>query len=153
MSVYIVINPWWPFIGTTSDGIVTCMCCGKGALDINCTYCHWGESIKLAAEDKNFRLKRRSDGMLCLDPQHAHYYQIQTQLFVCDVEYCDFCLCTFTGDESGLHIEHVYKDTCLWSDCVARAKFFFWNLYSSRVAQKMVYKAKKPENLHTFLKQ
>ena len=77
---------------------------------------------------------------------------IQTQLFVCDVEYCDFCLCTFTGDESGLHIEHVYKDTCLWSDCVARAKFFlepvFFPSYSENGIQ-----GQTPEKLHTFLKQ
>ena len=31
----LVINPKWPFIGASPDGVVSCQCCGKGALEIN----------------------------------------------------------------------------------------------------------------------
>ena len=119
------------------------MCCGRGTLEIKCSYSHRGESVELASEDKNFCLKRASDGMLHLDPKHAYYYQIQTQIFVCDVEYCDFCLCTFNGDESGLHIERVYKDTSLWNDCVERAESFFRTCILPELLGKTVYKVKQ----------
>ena len=31
----LVINPQWPFIGASPDGIINCTCCGKGVLEIN----------------------------------------------------------------------------------------------------------------------
>ena len=53
--------------------------------------------------------------------------QVQTQIFVCDVEYCDFCVCTFSGDEeSTIHIERIYRNNKFWKDhCVPKAKAFF----------------------------
>ena len=87
----LVLNPKWPHIGASPDGIVWCECCGRGALEIKCPYCHQGESIdKAATHDKKFCLKK-IDGSLSLDKTHAYYYQVQTQMFVCDVSYCEFC--------------------------------------------------------------
>ena len=36
----LVINPQWPFIGASPDGVVECKCCGKGVLEIKCPYSH-----------------------------------------------------------------------------------------------------------------
>ena len=78
-------------MGASPDGIISCTCCGKGTLEIKCPYCHRGESVTDAAyEDHKFCLQLNSDGSLHLDHTHAYYYQVQTQLFVSDVEYCDF---------------------------------------------------------------
>ena len=83
----------WPFIGASPDGIITCECCPKGVLEVKCPYCHCDETIKAAAvNDKKFCLKVE-DGVLHLDHSHAYYYQVQTQIFVCNVTYCDFCVC------------------------------------------------------------
>ena len=122
----LVINPKWPFIGASPDGVVSCQCCGKGSLEIKCPYCHRGESIEDAAShDKNFCLKNTVNG-LALDQSHAYYYQVQTQLFVMNVEYCDFCVCTFTDNLSdGLHIERISKDFEFWNDCTKKAETFF----------------------------
>jgi len=40
---------------------------------------------------------------------HSYYYQVQTQMFVCDTQYLDFCVCTFAsdGDEENVHIERL----------------------------------------------
>ena len=56
-----------------------------------------------------------------------YYYQIQTQLFVCDVEHCDFCVCTFadSGGESAMHIECIHKNCQFWTNCVETAKTYF----------------------------
>ncbi len=45
----LLINPHWPFIGASPDGIVCCTCCGKGTLEIKCPYCHKGDSVQSAA--------------------------------------------------------------------------------------------------------
>ena len=42
-----IINPEWLFIGTTSDGMVSCDCCGKGVLEIKCPYCKKVRVLKL----------------------------------------------------------------------------------------------------------
>ena len=38
-------------------------------------------------------LLQNEDG-LELDRTHAYYYQVQTQIFIAKVDYCDFCVCT-----------------------------------------------------------
>lgn len=65
--------------------------------------------------------------MLKLDNSHAYYYQIQTQLFVCDLNYCDFCICTFVEDheEDSLHVERIYKNQRFWEECLPKAEYFF----------------------------
>lgn len=122
----LVLNPKWPYIGASPDGIISCECCGRGTLEIKCPYCHQGESIDTAAtHDKAFCLKK-IDGSLSLDKKHAYYYQVQTQIFVCNVSYCDFCVCTFTSEpESGLYIERIYQDTSFWEECSSKAEHFF----------------------------
>ena len=122
-----VINPAWPYIGATPDGIVSCTCCGRGVLEIKCPYCHKGEDIEYAAaQDKKFCLRPSSDGPLHLHKAHAYFYQVQSQLFVCGVEYCDFCVCTFTDDvQSTIHIERITGDHVFWDDCMLKAQHFF----------------------------
>ena len=108
----LVINPQWPYIGASPDGIVECMCHGKCVLEIKCSYSYCGETVLSATlNDTNFCLKRDDDGALHLDPGYSYYYQVQTQMFVCGVEYCDFCLCTFPKEEGSLpHIECIKKN-------------------------------------------
>ena len=80
----LVINPKWP-----------CKCCRGGVLEINCPYCHRKDTIQSTAnEDNNFCLKEQNR-LLRLDHAHAYYYQVQAQMFVCDVKYSDFCVGTF----------------------------------------------------------
>lgn len=120
------INPLWPFISASPDGIINCKCCPKGVLEIKCPYCHRDESIVSATvNDKNFCLTEDYEG-LHLDHSHQYYYQVQMQIFVCDVTYCDFCVCTFGRDkEESTHIERVYKDDPFWNKCVTKAESFF----------------------------
>ena len=104
---------------------MACQRCVKGALKIKCPYCHRGEGIEDAAsQNKNFCLKTADDGLITLD--HTYYYQVQTQLFVMNVEYCDFYMCTFSDDSvNGLHIERISKDIQFCSDCAKKAESFF----------------------------
>ena len=78
-----------PFIGASPDGMVHCSCCGKGALEIKCPYSCKDKTLEEACKEKSFCLLSE-DGNLILKKDHMYYYQIQMQLKVCQVLYCDF---------------------------------------------------------------
>ena len=124
----LVLNPKWPHLGASPDGIVQCECCGRGVLEIKCPYCHRHDSVEAVAFDKQSCLVRSTadNGSLQLDRSHAYYFQVQTQIFICDVDYCDFCVCTFSpGGEPNLHVERILPDLELWSTCLDLSTRFF----------------------------
>lgn len=123
----LVLNAKWSHIGASPDGIVNCKCCNNGVVEIKCPYCHRNDNIHEAVtQDKKFCLKPNSDGTLILDRTHAYYYQIQTQIFVCVVEYCDFVVCTFPENgEPQIVTERIFADHDLWSQCVTKSTEFF----------------------------
>ncbi len=41
-------------MGATPDGKVSCDCCGRKVVEIKCPFCHKGDSIQLAMDDKFF---------------------------------------------------------------------------------------------------
>ena len=125
-DVGLIINPKWPYLGATPDGKVSCTCCGKGIVEIKCPYCHKESTIDNATQDKNFCLKKDSSGKIYLDHSHAYYFQVQTQLFLTDLEYCDFCVCTFPQNQvDDIYIERIGKDSQFWTDCINKAHHFF----------------------------
>ena len=123
----LVINPQWPFIAASPDGVVNCKCCEKIIIEIKCPYTHRNDSIEVAVfNDKNFCLEVHED-TLRLNRNHAYYYQVQTQMFVCNVNYCDFCVCTFpvNSEDCGLFLERIPRDDNLWNTIVTKSKQFF----------------------------
>ena len=122
----LVINPAWGHIGASPDGTVKCNCCTNGVVEIKCPFCHRNDTILYdSAQDKKFCLKRNADGTLNLDRLHAYYYQVQTQIFVCEVDYCDFVVCTFPeGKKPVIHIERILADREFWSQCVRKSTEF-----------------------------
>ena len=73
------------FLGTSADGTVSCKCCGKGSIEIQCSHKHQDASVSFAASsDPLFRLNEM------LKQEKAPYYnQVQFEMMTHDVEYCD----------------------------------------------------------------
>jgi len=65
-----------------------------GVCEIKCPYAYRNSTIAKAADQKNFCLKKGKFGKIHLDKSHAYYYQVQAQIFICGVEYCDFVVWT-----------------------------------------------------------
>ena len=99
------VNPLFPHLGATPDGVVNCDCCGKGLLEIKCPYKH-RNSHPHRVEDSAFFLVKGDNGEVHLSTEHEYYFQIQGQLAVCDLHYCDFVCWTLCG----LHYERVLAD-------------------------------------------
>ena len=116
------INENWPFLGASPDGLVFCECCGKGLCEIKCPYKYKDAMLVTAAADSSFCLKYDDNGVdLCLDTVHPYYYQVQCQLFVTGVEYCDFVVWT-TKD---MFVQRVLPDTEFWDRVLTRAILFY----------------------------
>lgn len=115
------IDPKWPYLGASPDGIVDCTCCGMGVCEIKCPYAYKNSTIAEAAGQKNVCLKKDEFGKIHLDKSHAYYYQVQAQIFICGVEYCDFVVWT-TRD---LFVQRILPDQEFWENALSASSEFF----------------------------
>ena len=69
------INPAYPHLGASPDGIVSCDCCGEGVVEIKCPYNERECSLQNGVENVDF-LEQSADG-LHLKETHVYYYQVQ----------------------------------------------------------------------------
>ncbi|CAN8029964.1 unnamed protein product, partial [Ixodes persulcatus] len=95
-----------PCIATSSDALAQCSGGDSEPRDV--------------CADPKFCLKR-VNGCLSLKHDHMYFYQVQTQMAVCNVEYCDFVVWT-TKD---IHVERVFRDRAFWSQVLPKATLLF----------------------------
>ena len=121
------LNIKWAYLGASPDGVVTCRCCSKGVVEIKCPFCHHNDTIEESSHEKQFCLNKHFTNCMYLDHSHSYYYQVQTQIFVCEVDYCDFVVCTFPENqhEPDIHIERIFADEQFWSECIEKSSHFF----------------------------
>ena len=93
----LVINPAFPYLGAMPDGVITCDCCGVGLVEIKCPYKYKDvhPTALVALSDPGYCLKE-SSGVVTLSQNHTYYHQIQAQMSICDIDYCDFICWTTT---------------------------------------------------------
>ena len=115
----LVLHPLYPFFGVSPDGIVNCSCCSSGVLEIKCPYRCKDKSLNELVEERNFCLEN-VDGSLSLKRNYAYYYQIQLQMKLCEVGYCDFVV---WGDESVFY-ERILIDTEFIDNAIEEAQPF-----------------------------
>ena len=92
--------PEKPYLGASSDGRVIYRnidtCC-IGCLEVKCPYSIEGNvTVELTPDEiekkygKKFFMRRGDDKMLHLSETHPYYAQIQGEMAILDVEWCDF---------------------------------------------------------------
>ena len=103
IPVGLVINPLFPYLGASPDGLIKCECChGSGLIEIKCPC-----SIR-DAHPNTLRCKPQSClGEVGMAMSHAYYTQVQGQLLITGKEYCDFVVWT----PKGIIIDRVYQDS------------------------------------------
>lgn len=110
----------YPFIGATPDAITSCSCCGRGVVEFKCPF------LLRDAQDITTSISCLSytGGKLQLLDNHAYYYQIQTQMTVCHVDFCDFVV----WGPNVLHIERVRRNDQFCRNIFSSARQFFRNV-------------------------
>src|SRR6218665_1590516 len=118
----LIINSDCPFMGASPDALVSCKCCGKGVVEIKCPY--------------NFRYNDVMDYVISSDScltghdsqltkEHRYYYQVQAQMYICDVKFCDLVICTFPSGVPCIFVTRVKRDSEFWDKHVQEASTFF----------------------------
>ena len=116
------IHPQYPHLGATPDGIISCQCCGSGALEIKCPYCRRDNVFSGNNSDmKAFCLQVTEGGEWQLSRKHAYYYQVQTQIYVCQKNFADFVV----WSQEDIHIERIPPCQEFWNDISRKASDFF----------------------------
>ena len=85
----LLLDPSSPFVGASPDGIVECSCCGCGVLEIKPYTCEY-QSFEDRADENSFFLEVDDSRNLRLKESHPYYYQVQLQMKLYGVRYCDF---------------------------------------------------------------
>lgn len=117
------LNPKWPYMGSSPDGIVACDCHGTGICEIKCPHSHQDEAnLRMCAGEKSFCLVNDGDNVK-LDRSHDYYYQVQTQLHIVGAEYCDFVV----WNCHDIFVERILPDFELWDDVIPKVECFFRN--------------------------
>jgi len=105
-STGLVVNPLYPHLGASPDGLISCDCCGDGVIEIKCPYsardCHPKELKGKLFLDDNGRLKH----------SHKYYTQIQGQLAITQRRMCDFIVWTPKGFEQ----ERITMENPFWEN-------------------------------------
>ena len=117
----LTVNPKYPHLGASPDGVVSCVCCGSGLLEIKCPYKH-REEHPLEVVDPDFCL-HRSDDEVVLKRNHDYFIQVQGQMAVCEEEYSDF-VCWTT---KGLHVERIEYSPSIFVQIKPSLDLFFKN--------------------------
>lgn len=113
-----------PYIGATPDGIVSCKCCGKGIIEIKCPFCLKDKSLDQIGS--GFCLDKADNGQFFLKRDHQYYYQIQMQLNVTQVKYCDFVVWTNNSFNSTF-LERIFRDDDFFKTSITTARIFYVN--------------------------
>ena len=117
-----IISTKYPFIGASPDGIVSCDCCGTGVLEIKCPFCIKDKMVQQGCALQGFCLELDSGGKQLLSKKHAYYYQVQTEINICEeAMYADFVVWTV----ADIHIERILPDAEFWSELVSKATEFY----------------------------
>ena len=118
-AIGLTINPQYPHLGASPDGRLDCDCCGQGILEIKCPY-KYRECAPADIDDPSFCLVNTADG-LKLSSNHQYYTQVQMQLALCEVSYCDFVVWT----PKGLVTNRIQPDHSYFTEIKPKLDYFF----------------------------
>ena len=88
----LVVKPNEPWFGASPDSLITCSCCGKGAVEVKCPFTLKDVGLENAINSGSFYVKKEQSFILVKN--HSYYYQVQHEMYVCNVSYCDFVVWT-----------------------------------------------------------
>ena len=127
------VNPKFPFLGTSVDGLVDCTKCGQGVLEIKCPYRHKKTSYKNITPEECAKVSSFCcslvDGKLKLKPNHSFIYQIMGQMAITERHWCDFVIYT----KKGISVEHIIFDTEWEKIVLPKLQDFFEKVFVAEI--------------------
>ena len=102
----LILNENYPHLGSSPDGIIECLCCGKGCLEIKCLakykdglpgpilpddpqyHDHLSDGPFFTTEDSSYPVDENFE----LKKSHQYYTQVQGHMLITELDYCDLYL-------------------------------------------------------------
>ena len=115
----LVINTQYPHLGASPDGVNMCVseCCGKGVVELKCPCSARDYTFQESALDY---LEYAADSIR-LKKEHSYFYQVQTQIFLCQAQFAHFAIWT----PKGIHIERIEPCVEFFHGEVAKVQLFY----------------------------
>lgn len=116
----LIINPRLPYFVGSPDGIVSCSCHGHGCVVIKCLkVLEAGGSFEVLTVKPN-NILNRTGNTFVLETDHEFYYQVQLQINLISLTYCDV---VFWSPRDTLIIR-VDSDIDFWKTAMSKALKF-----------------------------
>ena len=74
-----------PFIGASADSVSSCVCHGKRVVEVKCPYSFRDKTLQEFLQDPKCYIQNNT-----LKNNHKYYTQVQLQMYIHDVQQCDF---------------------------------------------------------------
>ncbi len=116
----VVISPKMPWLCSSPDRKVIDRDFGFGLVEIKCPYTLRNLRPKDACKDPSFYCEI-VEGKPRLKRKHDYYYQIQGQLGICGLAWCDFVVFF----QKGIIIERIKFDNVFWNKMIAELTVFY----------------------------
>lgn len=125
-EIGLVVSEHCPWLAATPDRLVYCECCLGGVVEVKCPYILRSgmTSLEEFVNMKNTCLVLDKDQKVVLDRSHGYYHQTQAQIFICNLQYCDFVVWC----PSFLFTERILPDFDFWEEKVEKARLFHANV-------------------------
>ncbi|XP_064622873.1 uncharacterized protein LOC135485074 [Lineus longissimus] len=116
----LAVNPSSPWLGASPDGKILDEKSGLGQLEIKCPMSYKDIDPLDACKDDKFYCEL-VDGKPTLKRSHNYFYQVQGQMGICCVEWCDFVVYT----KKGMLISRIKFDESFWLDVFNKLTDFY----------------------------
>lgn len=147
------VNKKFPYLAAIPDGLFTGSDGRSGTIEIKCLKILKEQSVdELLQQHKDGKLSSKtlsqqcftiSDDSLKFRESHAYYYEIQLQMLVTDLDFCDFILHSPKGPPS---IQRIVRDIPLLYS-LRHSLSVFWH----KVLAPEILEMRVPRNLHPFV--
>ena len=109
-----------PFLGASPHGIVSCKFCGKSVLEVKCPLCIKHGLPEPEEMPRTFCISEK-DGKYTLKKDHAYYFQVQMQLALCKLLFCEFIVWT----DDNFIVERISVDIDFFTSKLPGLQQFF----------------------------
>ena len=117
------VNPSFPHLGATPDGRVLdrSVATPLGILEIKCP-CKFRDFLPEDASSHRDFCLQMVNNKLMLKENHPYYYQVQGQMAIAQVEWCDFAVYT----TKGIHVQRISYNNDVWQDMFCKLNDFYF---------------------------
>ena len=113
------ISPEYAYLGASPDGLVKCVKCGLGVIEIKSPYKYRDAPWEQAAKDTSYGCIL-NNGNLQLKRHSRWMYQVQGQMLLTGTTYCDFIL-----NAKTMMATRIYRDNDLLAEMLSALTNFY----------------------------